>query len=111
MKIRFLFSLTLVIQSFFSFAQKPDVLLNEYTQKYPQEKIYLHFDKDIYVGGETMWFKAYLLSDLVFDTISSSLFIEMIDDDGKITIQKSLPVYGGTASGNIDLPDSLPRGY
>ena len=92
-------------------AQQPDLLLNEFNSKYPQEKIHIHFDKDAYVAGETMWFKAYLLSNLLPDTISSSLFVELIDRNGKVVSMKSLPVFEGTASGNIDMPDSMDRGF
>ncbi|MEP6615978.1 MAG: hypothetical protein ABJA57_05335 [Ginsengibacter sp.] len=91
--------------------QKPDRLLEDYNHKYPQEKIHLHFDKDTYVAGETIWFKAYLLSDLLPDTISSSLFIELINPAGKVTVVKNLPIFDGTVIGNIELPDSLPPGF
>ena len=92
-------------------AQKPGILLFDFNHKYPQEKIYLHLDKDVYVAGETIWFKAYLLSDLLPDTISSSIFIDMLDVNGKLVFRRSLPVFNSTASANIDLPDSLPYGY
>lgn len=111
MKIRCLLIISFVLLFVNSQAQKPDVLLDEFNQKYPQEKIHLHFDRDMYVSGETIWFKAYLLSELLPDTISSSLFVEMIDDKGKLISKKNLPVFSGTASGNFDLPDSLPAGY
>ena len=52
--------------SFFSaglFAQSPDSALTVYNSKFPQEKLHIHFDKDTYLPGETVWMKAYLISD------------------------------------------------
>ena len=92
-------------------AQTPGALLNNYNHKYPQEKIHLHFDKDMYVAGETIWFKAYLLSDLLPDTISSTLVVEMIDANGKVAKRQNLPVIEGTANGSFQLPEDLQGGY
>ena len=36
-----------------SFAQKPEQLLQQWSEKSPIEKAYLHFDRDNYLAGET----------------------------------------------------------
>ena len=36
--------------------------LKKFTSERPQEKIYLHFDKPFYAGGDTIWFKAYIVN-------------------------------------------------
>jgi hypothetical protein len=41
-------------------AQRIDSALNVLTKQHPSEKIYIHYDKDYYVAGETIWFKTYL---------------------------------------------------
>ncbi len=40
--------------------QSLDSSLNIYSSQYPQEKLHIHFDKDTYLPGETIWMKAYL---------------------------------------------------
>ena len=52
-------------------AQKPEQLLSNWSAKSPIEKVYLHFDRDNYIAGETAWFKAYLYSDYQPDTITT----------------------------------------
>jgi hypothetical protein len=87
--------------------QRIDSLINTLGEKYPQEKLYLHFDKDIYNAGETVWFKAYLIADNVSFTFSNTVYAELIDDKGKILEKKMIPVYESGAASNFDLPDTL----
>ncbi len=111
MKFFYLLTLLLTIFIFNLQAQKPDSLLHRYNQKSPQEKIHFHFDKEMYVAGESIWFKVYLLSNLIPSNISSSLFVELIDATGRVIGKRTLPVFEGTAAGNLELSDSLSRGY
>ena len=48
--------------------QKPVGALEKLYDKYPQEKIYLWYNKSAYVAGETIWFKSYVFTgyDLTF---------------------------------------------
>ncbi len=91
--------------------QNPAQLLNNWSGKSPIEKVYLHFDRDNYIAGETAWFKAYLYSDYQPDTISTSLYVELSDDAGVVLSRVVLPVLLGTASGQLALADSLETGY
>jgi len=100
----FLFSLFLVSRLN---AQKFDSLLNILDTRYPQEKIYLHYDKSYYNPGETIWFKAYLLSGYFPSAISTTMYAELITDDGKMLDRKIMPVLESTAASGFDLPDSL----
>jgi hypothetical protein len=74
------------------------------------KKVYIHYDKEYYVAGETIWFKAYLYSNGRPGTLSNNFFLQLIDPLGKVIIMKKYPVTGSTVSGNIDLPDSLKQG-
>jgi len=94
----------------FASAQKIADLLKLHNEKLPEEKIHLHIDKDAYVSGETVWFKAYLMSGITIDTVSSSLFVELSDPSGRIILKQALPIIESTATGNFDLPDSLRSG-
>lgn len=88
-------------------AQQPDSLLTILDRNYPQEKIYVHFDRPYYNSGETIWFKAYLLSSNLPSMISSTMYAELIDDRGNVMERKTMPVYAGSASGDFALPDTM----
>ncbi|MBL7749701.1 MAG: hypothetical protein JNM19_19845, partial [Chitinophagaceae bacterium] len=91
-------------------AQKPAELLTKWSDVSPVEKTYLHFDRDNYVSGETAWFKAYLYSDHQPDTISTTLYVELLKDSVALISRAVLPVLIGIANGQIELPDSLASG-
>ncbi|NOT49752.1 MAG: hypothetical protein HOP10_00570 [Chitinophagaceae bacterium] len=91
-------------------SQKPEEMLNKWSAKSPIEKIYLHFDRDNYIAGETVWFKAYLYSGYQADTISSNLYVELANNAGNMISRVVLPVFFGGTNGQFELPDSLTTG-
>ena len=91
-------------------AQQPALQLENWSSKSPIEKVYLHFDRDNYIAGEIAWFKAYLSSDYYPDTISTSLYVELISDSGEILNRVIVPVLLGTANGHFDLHETLKNG-
>lgn len=72
-------------------------------------KIFLHLDKDIYIPGETVFFKAYLFNNGSFYEGKNNLYLDIALYNGKVIQQLAFPVYEGSVSGSIDLPneDSL----
>lgn len=84
-----------------------DSLLNILETSYPQEKIYIHYDRPYYNPGETIWFKAYLFAADIPSFISTTMYAELISDNGKILQRKTLPVSGSSAASAFDLPDSI----
>ncbi len=90
--------------------QKRDSVLAVLAAEFPAEKIFIHYDKENYIAGETMWFKAYFSSNGLPSGISSNFYIRLVDDKGHTIAEKKYPVTGAAAKGNIDLPDSLPQG-
>lgn len=95
---------------FHTSAQKIDSALNVLDTQHPSEKIYIHFDKEYYVAGETIWFKAYLYSNGKPSGMSTNLYLQFTDDKGKIIFNQKYPASGAVAKGNIDIPDSLTQG-
>jgi hypothetical protein len=93
------------------FSQSPDILLEKWSALSPIEKIYLHFDRENYLAGETAWFKAYLYSDYQPDTISTTLYVELLKDSTTVISRSIVPVLLGSSNGQIDLPDSLGTGH
>ncbi|MDB5197508.1 MAG: hypothetical protein JWP88_1879 [Flaviaesturariibacter sp.] len=78
--------------------------LNTYNESYPEEKIHVHFDKQAYSAGETVWFKAYLLAQGLPSLISTDLHTELLDSKGVVIAKKVFPIYESTAAGSFDLP-------
>ncbi len=91
-------------------AQKIDSALNLLATQHPSEKIYIHYDKDYYVAGETIWFKAYLFSEGKPSGLSSNLYLQFINSKGQVVFNQKYPALGAVAKGNIDIPDSLTQG-
>lgn len=92
-------------------AQKLDSMLNIYANRYPQEKIHVHFDKKIYSSGETIWFKAYIFSGADPSLYSKNFYAELSDPSGAIVQRKVYPVSESSTAGNFDLPKNLKSGH
>ncbi len=78
----------------------------------PGQKVYVHTDKDSYLAGERIWFKAYVtsLGQLTPDDTPTNLNVELINMDGKYLNLSLMPVEHGLAYGDILLPDSMHEG-
>jgi hypothetical protein len=55
------------------FGQDYESMLTTFSKEHPQEKVYIHYDKESYVAGETVWFKAYLYANSQPSTQSINL--------------------------------------
>jgi TonB-dependent SusC/RagA subfamily outer membrane receptor len=86
--------------------------LETYNEKYPQEKVHLHLDKPYYAIGDNIWFKAYVLNAQTskLSTISSVLYVELINEKDSLKKQIKLPLVSGVTWGDFKLPDSLTEG-
>lgn len=108
---KFLLLWGICIISFFSIkAQVVDSMIKVYADQVPEQKAYVHFDKDLYMAGETIWFKAYLFSGFSLAGNSKNFYAELINDKGIVMQRKVYPVTESAAAGSFDIPDSLPAG-
>lgn len=89
-------------------SQVIDSMVNVYAEQIPFEKLHLHFDKDVYRAGETIWFKAYLFAGFSPSIIGKNLYSELINSNGNVVQRKVYPIIESASSGSFDLPDSLP---
>lgn len=103
--------LIFITLSFLTKAQRPEEMLTQWAHRSPIEKIYLHFDRDNYIAGETAWFKAYLYSDYLPDTSSTDLYAELVSEKDLILNRKVLPVVASSTHGQFEIPDTLLSGY
>jgi hypothetical protein len=100
-----------LITSYTLKAQSFDSTLNILDTRYPQEKVYVHFDKNFYSPGETIWFKAYLFSGNVPSLISKTMYAELLDHNGEVIQRKTAPVAQSGAAAAFDLPINLNSSF
>lgn len=92
------------------YAQRIDSVLGAYSEHFPQEKVYLHFDRSVYNQGETIWFKAYLLAGFDPSTLSRNLYIDWFDARGRLLKHTVTPIYEASAKGQFDVPSGYRDG-
>ncbi len=92
------------------FAQQPDEKLNSWAVKNPIEKLYLHCDRENYVAGQTLWFKAYLYAEFLPYDKSTTLFVELLNEESVMLARKTFPFVIAISRGQLELPDTLSDG-
>ncbi len=85
-------------------AQGIDSMMGVYSDQYPQQKVYVHFDKSVYRPGETIWFKAYLFNGFEPSYFSRNFYAELIDKTGRVVQRKVYPMVEESAAGSFDIP-------
>lgn len=100
-----------------SFAQKEQLdnlmkKFDRYRIKFSSEKIYGHFDQDLYLTGETMWFKLYLADASLNrpSDLSRVAYVEVLDSDNRPVLQTKVSMKDGFGNGSVFLPASLSAG-
>jgi hypothetical protein len=88
-------------------AQTIDSMMNIYAERFPQEKLYLQFDKKAYNPGERIWYKAYLFTGFDPSPYSKNFYAELFDENGNLILRNSAPFSESSASGSFDLPASF----
>ncbi len=85
--------------------------LEQYTSKNPQEKVHLHLDKPYYSIGEDIWFSAYVVNaeENKLSLLSKVLYVDIVDENGKLKKTQVLPLENGLSNGHIDLADTTFR--
>ncbi len=71
---------------------------------FPQEKIYVQFDKPAYAPGETIWFKSYITTGADPSQISKTVYIDFINTQGRVLKHCVSPVLQSGGSGDYSLP-------
>jgi len=99
--------LALILFSYTLKAQNIENTINLYGSNFSQEKIHIHFDKESYLPGETIWFKAYLFEENLPSERSTNFYAAIYDDKGKLIRQQVSPVFMGSADGHFDIPDTI----
>lgn len=76
-----------------------------------QEKVFVHKDKPYYYAGDELYLKAYFKygNPYLRDELSKVLYVEVINQNRDLIIEKKLPIRDGIAVGNFSLPDTLSQ--
>ncbi|WP_460218439.1 hypothetical protein [Psychroserpens sp. MEBiC05023] len=112
-----LHSIALLLSSQFQFAQNQNADANlltsyeDYTEM-NRELVYAHLNKSIYIKGETIGLKAYVLDKYSQQLASqaANLYCSISDAAGKVVESKLLMVENGTAIGDFDIGDNYTSG-
>jgi hypothetical protein len=94
------------------FAQRDTLSLNtiisksvKFSNDFPIEKVYVHFDKPYYAAGDTVWFKAYTTVDIHLPSqLSKIVYVDVYNDQDSMMTSLKLPLVNGVAPGMIPLP-------
>lgn len=84
--------------------------LENWIKNNPTEKTFLHTDKSTYLAGETIWYKAYVTLNAFPTFLSKIVYVDLVDEKGKIVEKQMRPLIKGSSFGDIDIPKNLPTG-
>ena len=90
-------------------AQSLDTLLTIQRKADPREMIAVHFDKNFYNAGETVWFKAYFFAGGEVSEVSKNFYAELIDENGIVISQATAPILFAGASGSFTLDSAFSK--
>jgi len=108
------FFLLLFFQNLYSLhsqAQDIDSLMGIQAKADPREKLYFQFDKSYYGPGEIVWFKTYVFRGSYLSTTSKNLYVELINETGKIYKKISAPIINSQAEGSIPIGFDFSNNY
>ncbi len=106
-KLLSLLILAMHFSPFISPAQMIDSMMNIYSDKFPQEKVYMQFDKKAYNPGDRIWYKAYVFTGFDPSPFSKNLYAELYDAYGNLILRNVAPIIESAAVGNFDLPSTF----
>lgn len=101
----FVLAVTFLCSASLLHAQQADSMMSIYNDRFATEKIHVHTDRSIYKKGETIFYKAYVLSDRGPAGVSNTLYSDWYDAAGKLLKQDEAPVLLGGAKGSFNVPD------
>ncbi|MDR2233288.1 MAG: TonB-dependent receptor plug domain-containing protein [Tannerella sp.] len=79
---------------------------------FPQEKLHVHTDRDVYVSGEKIWFRAYVTdaATLMPETESRYVYVELIDSRDSLVNRVMIRRENGMFCGYMPLNEIVPDG-
>lgn len=96
-----LFPLSAFAQNF-----KLESQLSGFAERQTSEKIYIQYDRSVYKPGETIWFKAYLMTANRPSQTSRNFYIDWANDSGNIIAHHCYPIANGATHGQFEIPEA-----
>jgi hypothetical protein len=85
--------------------------INTHSQQLQLESCYLSFDKPSYFAGDTMRFKAFVMTGtLEMSLLSEKLHIELFNDSARLVDQMVISIANGLGYGNMTLFPNIKEG-
>lgn len=83
-----------------------------FNRKAVQEKMYVHIDRQFYLVGETVWFKAYDVegSTNQYMNLSKVGYLEILDKENNSVAQTKFGMVSGKGNGSMIIPSTVPSG-
>ncbi|HEV7620157.1 MAG TPA: hypothetical protein VGO09_00415, partial [Flavisolibacter sp.] len=109
--IRLLFFSFFTVTVVHAMAQNSDPLPASFSIL-PEERIFIHTDRNLYFAGEIIWFKIYYVnaSNLIPVTWSKIAYVELINKDSKAVWQSRISLKKDERSGSFHIPLSVATG-
>ena len=85
----------------------------EQLSRYPQEKLYVHTDKEHYIAGDTVWLRAHCVDAATLTPARDSryLYVELHDGSGALVRRIKILRRDGIYAGYLPLPDDAAGDY
>lgn len=74
-----------------------------YVDEIPKEKVFVHFDKNLYAAGDNVWFSVFLTagSPDVPSPLSKVVYVDLLDNQGNLLQQRTVQVEAGHGYGDF----------
>lgn len=86
--------------------------VQEYNDLHPEEKVFLHLDRNSYAPGEDIWFRGYVLnrSSQQASDLSRTLKVLLLTPDGTTLSDTEFEIHKGQVRGSLQLPERSDEG-
>ena len=105
-------ALCVIAPSLFAMSPKKVIkMTEEYCYEFPQEKAYVMTDKANYIGGDTIWFRGFVLDAASHQPVNVSryLYVELSDPFGdvaqRVMVREKDGIYSGYLPLDLDIAD------
>lgn len=114
-----LFSLTVVLMIMHQMSFGQQTQLDSLKKRFdrhrinnPTEKLYVHTDQELYLTGETLWFKIYYVDGVLHHPgdISKVAYVEILDAENRAMLQAKISLKNGEGNGALFLPATINTG-
>ena len=112
--LAFLFFLS-SFQNQFGITELSDKIISmteSYVNDFPEEKVFVHLDKNTYAAGDMIWFSTYVTAgspDLP-SPLSKTVYVDLLDNEGNLLQQRTVKIEEGHGSGDFKLDNFVKEG-